>query len=167
LQSFLVDYQGTLCNVASVVGLYLECELNLAAINMANRPTMSRTSWAVVGVMYAAVVAAAVGGLHWARGSLLDTLGTKTARENWEAWRVEAGRQAAGEGPVRRNTPKSPEPPTLVLLRDYYGVCIAGVWLFTTLLFAVLVFVSRGIAVGRRDQPGGSPALRSEEARGR
>jgi hypothetical protein len=128
---------------------------------------MSSTGWGIIALLYVAVVTAAVGGLHWARGSLLDRLDTKTARENWEAWRVEAGRQASGEGPVRRNTPKSPEPPTLVLLRDYYGVCVAGVWLFTTLLFAVLVFVSRGIAAGRRDKHGGSPAYRSEGARGR
>jgi hypothetical protein len=119
---------------------------------------MSRTGWGIVALLYIAIIAAALGRLHWARGSLLEKLDTEAARQNWEAWRDEARQQAAGKGPVRRQSSKSPEPPTLVLLRDYYGMCLAGVWLFTTLLFVVLVFVGRGLAMDLRVKPGGSPA---------
>jgi hypothetical protein len=106
---------------------------------------MSATVWGLVGVAYLALIVAVLGGLHWTRRSLLDRLDTPAAHRDWEAWRTEAQRQAEGEGPIQRRVPKSPEPPTLVLLRDYYGICVAGAWLFTTLLFAVLVFVVRGI----------------------
>ena len=109
---------------------------------------MSRTAWGLVTAAYLAVIAAALGGLHWTRRSLLARLDTPAAHQQWETWRSEAQRQAEGAGPIQRRVPKSPEPPTLVLLRDYYGVCVAGAWLFTTLLFAVLVFVVRGVAGG-------------------
>lgn len=107
---------------------------------------MSRTAWGLIVATYLAVIAAVLGGLHGTRLSLLARLDTPAAHQQWETWRNEAQRQAEGGGPVQRRVPKSPEPPTLVLLRDYYGVCVAGAWLFTTLLFAVLVLVVRGVA---------------------
>jgi hypothetical protein len=107
---------------------------------------MSTRAWVAIFAAYAFLIVATLAGLDWARRALLAKLDTPASRQEWEDWRSAAKRQAEGEGPIQRRIPKSPEPPTLVLLRDYYEVCIAGAWLFTTLLFAVLVFVVRGMA---------------------
>jgi hypothetical protein len=107
---------------------------------------MKSRPWVATIAAYALLIVSMLAGLDWARRALLAKLDTSEARQEWEDWRSEAKRQADGEGPIQRKVPKSSEPPTLVLLRDYYGVCVVGAWLFTTLLFAVLVFVFRGVA---------------------
>jgi hypothetical protein len=79
------------------------------------------------------------GGLYVAlvqlRGSVQESFTTENAQDDWNRWIDEAQRQSDGNGPVRRRVPNSAEPPTLVLLRDYFPTCVFGTWLFSTLLF--------------------------------
>jgi hypothetical protein len=63
----------------------------------------------------------------------------------WDRWRGAAAEQAAGKGPVQRRVPKSAEPPTLVLLRDHYVMCVSAFLLFGSVLFGVCMFLVRGI----------------------
>jgi hypothetical protein len=48
-------------------------------------------------------------------------------------------------GPVKRDVPKSEEPPALVLMRDFFGVMLAGALLFTSMLYWILAWFLTGI----------------------
>lgn len=77
------------------------------------------------------------------RRQVLQNLSTPEARQQWEAWREAAARQAEA-GPVRRRPPKSPEPPALVLMRDHFTVVATAAVVFSTLLYGMLVFAIEG-----------------------
>jgi hypothetical protein len=83
--------------------------------------------------------------LHTARPRLIESFGTATAQQDWDAFVQEARKQAAGEGPVARRVPRSAEPPALVLMRDYYATCLVATLLFGSLLFGVLMMLVRGV----------------------
>jgi hypothetical protein len=106
---------------------------------------MSRVARIVVLFAYVALVAGVTFGMFYARDEVAPALDTREGHENWDAWRHEAADQAAGKGPVARREPKSVEPPLVVLMRDYFAVCLAGALFFTSLLFAVMLFVIQGI----------------------
>jgi hypothetical protein len=106
---------------------------------------MSRVAWIVVLFAYVALIAGVTFGMFYARDEVAPALDTREGHENWDAWRHEAADQAAGKGPVARREPKSVEPPLVVLMRDYFTVCLAGALFFTSLLFAVMVFVMQGM----------------------
>ena len=72
--------------------------------------------------------------------SILAKLSTPTAQAEWDQWRAET----AKPGPVARRVPKSDEPPALVLLRDYFGICLSAAIFFCSLLYAVLMLLIRG-----------------------
>ena len=104
---------------------------------------------------YLAMLAAVVVTLLDVRRQSLATLDTPQARAQWDEWRKAAQREATGAGPVQRRVPKSSEPPALVLLRDYFGVCLAAAVTFSSLLFFVLMFTIRGAVGGARSaRPG-------------
>ena len=77
--------------------------------------------------------------LLYARRSALANLATPQSIGDWQAWREEA--RERGD----RREPKSPEPPGLVLMRDYFGVCLTGALLFTSLLYWVLAWFITGM----------------------
>src|SRR5262245_44871773 len=91
----------------------------------------------LLGALYLTVMATGVGGLMQARNWALETQTTAEKKRDWEVWREEAARQAAGKGPVARKVPRSTEPPALVLLRDYFVVCAAAWLVLGSVLFAV------------------------------
>jgi hypothetical protein len=99
----------------------------------------------VWGLVYLAVVAAIVWQLGVLRASVLARLGTPAAQAEWEQWRADATKP----GPVARREPKSNEPPALVLLRDYYGVCLGAAIFFSSLLFLVTMLLARGAWANR------------------
>lgn len=74
------------------------------------------------------------------RTSMLEKLSTPDAQTDWEKWRADTTKP----GPVARREPKSTEPPALVLLRDYYGVCLGAALFFSSLLFLVSMLLVRG-----------------------
>jgi hypothetical protein len=126
---------------------------------------MSRDSWAnwfttrkqfALGLaLYFAMVAALVMSLVRLRESALRELDTPEARQQWTAWR-EAVPNQAQQGPVRRQPPRSAEPPELVLLRDYFGVVLCGSVLFSSLLVAAIALAVRGVFAKSDAQAGRS-----------
>lgn len=110
-------------------------------------------------VCYLALMGLGMWELHrahqWALASFDSTSEEGKERQaDWEKWRKEAEEQADGKGPVKRRIPKSTEPPTLVLLRDYYGMCLTAFLLFGSVLYGTFVFFVRGIF----SSPGRFPA---------
>jgi hypothetical protein len=102
---------------------------------------------------YAAMVAAVVGSLVYARDSARSNLASSQSISDWQAWREEARERQD------RREPKSDEPPGLVLMRDYFSVCLTGALLFTSLLYWVLAWFTTGMvgpprpAAGVNDRP--------------
>lgn len=93
--------------------------------------------------VYAAIV---VYGMFAARRNLVPELSTMKSQADWESWRAEAAQQDGTHGPVQRAVPKSPEPPMLVLLRDYFLACLLGVLVPLSALYAVLAWMGCGVA---------------------
>ena len=98
----------------------------------------------IVFAIYGLLVTLAVVGMREARQTALQDFSTPAAGADWQRWRDAAREQSEGAGPVTRRVPASDEPPVLVLLRDYYGMCLAAVLGFGSLSYAVLVFLFRG-----------------------
>ncbi len=115
---------------------------------------MTTRSW-IGGVIwllaYVALIAAVIVSLVDARNHTLSQMDTPQVQAEWETWR-QAVRDQPESAPVKRRVPKSSEPPLVVLLRDYFGVCLAAAVVFSSLLFGVISFMVRGV-------------LRSEEKR--
>ena len=108
--------------------------------------TLTNLAWALA---YLALMAVLVWQLGTIRANILASLSTPSAQAEWDKWRAEAVKP----GPVARRQPKSAEPPALVLLRDYYGVCLAAALFFSSLLFVVMMLFARGAMVGRSKGP--------------
>lgn len=96
-------------------------------------------------VLYGLFLLVAVGSLLLTRHWALTTLGTPEELAHWEDFREEMARQAeTKQGLVEHKRRKSPEPPALVLLRDYFGTCVAATLVFGSLLYAMLAFAILG-----------------------
>ncbi|RIK75857.1 MAG: hypothetical protein DCC68_20440 [Planctomycetota bacterium] len=106
---------------------------------------MRRSVLIVVLVLYAALIGSVTAGVFYARDVVAPQLDTEKGQRDWDAWRRETADQAAGKGPVTRREQKSREPPLVVLMRDYFAVCLTGALVFASLLFAVMVFLVQGI----------------------
>jgi len=88
------------------------------------------------------VLGATVGGMISLRQSVLSRSAGESEMAAWQEWR----RAAASEGgPVARRAPKSLEPPILVLLRDHFAICLAGMLFFEGSLILFLMFIVRGV----------------------
>jgi hypothetical protein len=97
-----------------------------------------RTKWILWGISYVALLAAVAGTMFWLRQSVLGQFGTPESIADWQSWRADVQREKENPGPVERRVPKSTEPPALVLMRDYFGVSLAGATFFTSLLYVVI-----------------------------
>jgi hypothetical protein len=89
-------------------------------------------------------VAFVLGGLFYGRAKALATYGTQAAQADWNEWRDDVRKDAKTPAPVERRVPKSAEPPALVLMRDYFVVCLVGAVLLTSVLFATFMVLIRG-----------------------
>ncbi len=87
---------------------------------------MGRVGWAIVGILYVAMLCGVTWGLLYARDVAAPHLDNAAGQKAWDDWRHDAAEQATGKGPVSRRVPKSAEPPLVLLMRDYFGVCVAG-----------------------------------------
>jgi hypothetical protein len=99
-------------------------------------------------VCLAIYFAGAAGMVFWlasTRAGEIEELSTLEQRAHWQEWKSAAARQDGTTGPVARREPKSDEPPTLVLLRDHFAVIVVASLTFYTFLFALAVFLGRGI----------------------
>ena len=75
----------------------------------------------------------------------VSTYATDESVEDWQVWRARALEMADDGGPVRRRQPTTDQPPALIMMRDYFGTCMAGAILFITLLYFVCVIFVRGV----------------------
>ncbi len=95
----------------------------------------------------------------------MSEMSRASSHENWNAWKAETARQAEGTGPVSRRAIVSTEPPTLVLLRDYFWMLAITLWGLSTVLYVGFAASLRGAfstktaaIVPREDQDYGIPA---------
>ena len=93
---------------------------------------------------YLLLMACVIGGVFYGRSQALAVYGTGQAQAQWDEWREGAKRLADESGPVKRRIPKSPEPPALVLMRDYFAACLGLAVVLSTILFATLMLLLRG-----------------------
>jgi hypothetical protein len=94
--------------------------------------------------LYVLLLIAVVGGLFCARQQAFAVYGDRAAQSEWDAWREDAKELSKGPGPVIRRTPKSIAPPALVLMRDYFVVCLALSVLLSSVLFVTTLAFLRG-----------------------
>jgi hypothetical protein len=95
-------------------------------------------------LVFLTMIAAVIGGLFYARHQAFVVYGGNTAQTEWDAWREDAKELAKGTGPVARRAPKSVSPPALVLMRDYFGVCLTLSVLLSAVLFLTTLAFIRG-----------------------
>jgi hypothetical protein len=100
---------------------------------------------------YVLLIAAVIWWLVSARQWALAELATPQSIGKWQAWREDVRQQQKDPGPVRRRVPKSAEPPALVLMRDYFGVSLAGAILFSTVLYWIIAWFVNGIVAGNHE----------------
>ena len=93
---------------------------------------------------YVTVVAVVVAAMAFARRQALVIYSANPAQGEWDKWRQEAKQQEQGQGPVARRTPKSAEPPALVLMRDYFAVCLVIAVTLSSVLFVTFLALLRG-----------------------
>lgn len=75
----------------------------------------------------------------------------------WQQWKAETERMSKASGPVQRRPVKTDEPPSLILMRDYFGVIVAVSILVVTVLFGFVAFVIRGSVPSARLRSGVGP----------
>jgi len=103
-------------------------------------------------IAYLLTMALVVWAVFHVRTRAMETLDTPQARAEWEEWREAAGKQSIA-GPVHRRTPASDEPPTVVLLRDYFGMVLGAAIVFSSALFATTMIAVRGAYGAGRKPP--------------
>jgi hypothetical protein len=104
----------------------------------------SRKYWIAAGIGYVALVVVLVGGMFALKQSVMTQYSTPKSISDWQTWRADVEQQQGGKGPVERRTPKSMEPPALVLMRDYFGVSLAGAVFFPSILYWVVAWFVAG-----------------------
>lgn len=97
---------------------------------------------------YAVWIVALLVGLLQARSYTIANLSNTASQAEWQRFKDDArsksGIDGPVEGPVQRKVPKPDEPPQLLLMRDYFGTCLAGTLLFGSALFAMIMIAIRG-----------------------
>ena len=93
---------------------------------------------------YVAVIALVVGGVSYMRIVAMAVYGTPQAQSEWDTWREDVKGLEQQPYPVKRRVPKSAEPPALVLMRDYFGVCLTIAIVLSTVLFGTFMVLVRG-----------------------
>ena len=108
----------------------------------------------IILIVYLLMVVGIIYGMVVARRRTLDEFGSVAAQQQWETWRNQATEESDREGPVQRRPSSSAEPPALVLMRDYFGVCLAFALAMSSMLYGALALM----VVGAVAKPDSSPA---------
>jgi hypothetical protein len=111
--------------------------------SQATKPENSSVRTVLLLTGYIATLCTVLAIVVYARQQAISAFATPQAQEQWNDWRA-AATQQADQGPVRRRTPKSEEPPSLVLLRDHFPVVITATVVFTGALYAMFAYLIRG-----------------------
>jgi hypothetical protein len=93
---------------------------------------------------YLATIAAVAGALVRSRSMALAVYGTTEAQAEWDIWRADAKKMTEQPNPVKRRVPASAEPPALVLMRDYFAICVVLAIVLSTVLFGTFMMLVRG-----------------------
>ncbi len=96
------------------------------------------------------VVAVPPAALSVWRAKRLAELSAPGVQAEWDAFREAMRKESGREGPVQRKVPKSPEPPELVWLRDYFSLAVMA---WVTLMGVLGGFVAAlviGVTSGSR-----------------
>lgn len=112
---------------------------------------MSRTNLLTL-TAYVLLIVILTGGMFVARTQVVEHQSVSLSQDEWQEWRREAARQSEGQGPVTRRMPTAEEPPTLMLMRDHFGACLTLALVISTVLFATLAFMIRGVLFGPKLQ---------------
>ena len=104
------------------------------------------------GIGYLLVVVAILVALKSAKDSVRTEFDSVESRAAWDTWRRTAEKQAETPQSVRRSIPRSSEPPTLVLLRDHFGVCVAASVTISSALYWATALFLRGALTGPKFQ---------------
>src|SRR4051794_462944 len=93
---------------------------------------------------YLLTIALVAGAVIYGRQRALEVYGSAAAQGEWDQWRADAQKMAEQPSTVKRRVPQSAEPPALVLMRDYFAVCLAGALILSTVLFGTFMLLVRG-----------------------
>ena len=93
---------------------------------------------------YVASMLAIIVALNNYRSTAIASYGTTAASENWQQWR-DAAEETGRKGSVDRDTPKSMEPPSLVLMRDHFPACLGISLLLSSCLYLWFMVCARGV----------------------
>jgi hypothetical protein len=104
--------------------------------------------WWIAG--YVVLISIVVGAMFWLRQSSVPEWSSSKSISDWQQWRSDVESQQGKTSPVKRDVPKSEEPPALVLMRDFFGVMLAGALLFTSMLYWILAWFLTGIWTSRQ-----------------
>jgi len=99
---------------------------------------------------YVVVLTLVVGGVSYMRSVAFAVYGTPQAQREWDTWREDVKELEKQPYPVKRRAPKSAEPPALVLMRDYFGVCLVIAIVLSSVLFGTLMVLVRGAMRGNK-----------------
>jgi hypothetical protein len=97
-----------------------------------------------LGVPYLFVLAVVLGGLARARDHIVTRLSVPEQRADWQEWKAETERESGKQYPVERRAVKSNEPPSLVLMRDYFPAVLAVSLLAASFFYAFAAFIGYG-----------------------
>jgi|GEM_PF-3503376 hypothetical protein len=111
------------------------------------------------GLLFLATTLGVVVGLVQSRAWIRETYGDGTAQDQWNTWVSDVKQtKKDGDSSVARRVPKSAEPPGLVLMRDYFAVCLIISLVLSLALATVFNFMVRGVLSG-----GGKVSLDDDE----
>jgi hypothetical protein len=102
---------------------------------------------------YLAAIALVIAGVSYMRIVALAVYGTPQAQTEWDTWREDVKELEKQPYPVKRRMPKSAEPPALVLMRDYFGVCLTIAIVLSSILFGTFMVLVRGAMSGNSGTP--------------
>lgn len=107
-----------------------------------------RWRWWIAG--YIALISIVAGAMFWLRQSSIPEWSSSKSISDWQQWRSDVASQKGKTASVKRDVPKSEEPPALVLMRDFFRVMLAGAILFSSLLYWILAWFLTGIWSSRQ-----------------
>jgi hypothetical protein len=105
----------------------------------------SKTPIAIAIAGYILLIAAVIAGMFAWRRDVLADMATPEAQSEWNDWRTKAAEQDGKHAPVQLTVSKSPQPPVLVLMRDYFPACVIGLLVPLSALYAFIAWLICGV----------------------
>jgi hypothetical protein len=107
----------------------------------------------VIAVLAAWIAAVAIppAALSVWRAKRLAELSEPGVQEEWDAFREAMRKESGRDGPVQRKVPKSPEPPELVWLRDYFSLAVMAWVTLMGVLGGFVAALVMGVTSGPRN----------------